>query len=56
MVSSILLLSAKTQNIKMRFSKLIIKSNAQKQMSKFGFGYKFYDLRYVKLGMLFHVC
>ena len=35
---------------------LIIDSNAQKQMVKFGFGRKFHYLKYVELGILFHIC
>ena len=56
MVPCIYLLSAQIQNIKMRSSKLVIKSDAQKQMAKFGFGYKFHSLKYVELGISFPIC
>ena len=56
MVPSMFLLSTQIQNIKMRSSKLVIKSNAQKQMVIFGFGCKFHSLKYVELGILFPIC
>ena len=34
----------------MRSSKLIIRSDAQRQMAKYGFGYKFMTSRYFKVG------
>ena len=37
----------------MRFSKLIIKSIAQKGMAKFGYGHKFHDLKYFEV--YFHI-
>ena len=33
----------------MRFSKAIIRSDSLKVMAKFGFGCRFYDLKYLKL-------
>ena len=41
-------------NIKLRSSKLIIKSDAQKQMVEFGFGRRFHDLKYFEVGIFFH--
>ena len=35
--------------MKLRSSKLIIKSDAQKQMVEFGFEHRFHDLKYLKL-------
>ena len=40
-------------NIKLRSSKLIIKSDAQKQMTKFDFGRRFHDLKYFEVGIFF---
>ena len=37
----------------MRASKLIIKSNAQKEMAKSGFGCRFHDLNYFELKWFF---
>ena len=37
----------------MRFSKLIIKTTAQKVMAKVGYGRKFYRLNYFKIGFFF---
>ena len=37
----------------MRFSKLIIKTIAQKGMAKFGYGHKFHDLKYFEV--YFHI-
>jgi hypothetical protein len=39
----------------MRSSKLIIRSNAQKQMARLGFGHKFHDRKYFKLEFFFHI-
>ena len=49
MMTPIVLLSTQMWNIEMRSSKLIIKSNAQKQMARFGFGRKYHDLNYFEL-------
>ena len=38
--------------IKMRASKIIIKIGAQKQMTSFGFGCKFHDIKYFELDFL----
>ena len=40
-------------NIKLRSSKLIIKSDAQKRMVELGFGCRFHDLKYFKVGIFF---
>ena len=40
--------------MKLRSSKLIIKSDAQKQMIEFGFKCRFHDLKYFKVG-IFHI-
>ena len=37
----------------MRFSKLIIKSNVQKQTTKYGCGHKFQGLKYFELDFLY---
>jgi hypothetical protein len=39
--------------MKLRSSILIIKSDTQKQMIKFGFGRGFHDLNYFEVGVLF---
>jgi hypothetical protein len=39
----------------MRFSKLIIKSIAQKVMAKYGFERRFHDLKYFEVGHIFHI-
>ena len=39
--------------MKMRSSKNVIKSGAQMQIAKFGFGRKFHDLKYCKVGFFF---
>ena len=44
MIPFIVLLSAQIKNIKMRSSKIVMKSNAQKQMAQIGFECKFHDL------------
>ena len=46
---SIVVLGTQILNIKMRSSKLIIKSIAQKVMAKYGFGGKFHHLNILKL-------
>ena len=45
MAVSVVVLGAQIKNIKMKSSKLIIKSIAQKVMTKFGFGYRFHNLK-----------
>ena len=45
MAPSIVVLGTQTSNIKMRSSKLIVKSIAQKVMARFGFGRTFHDLK-----------
>ena len=37
----------------MRSSKLIIKSDVEKAMAKYGFGRKFHDLKYFEVGFFF---
>ena len=37
----------------MRSSKLIIKSDAQKQMVEYGFGRRFHDLKYIEVGIIY---
>ena len=49
----IFVLSAQMQNSKMRSSKLIIESNAQKQMIRSSFGRKCHDLSYFELDFSF---
>ena len=39
----------------LRFSILIIKSDAQKQMIEFGFRHRFHDLNYFEVGNFFHI-
>ena len=39
--------------MKLRSSKIIIKSDAQKQMIEFGFGRRFHDLNYFEVGIVF---
>lgn len=36
--------------MKMRFSRLVVQNNAQKQMTKVGFKHKSHDFIYVELG------
>jgi hypothetical protein len=38
----------------MRSSKLIMKSNAQKQMAKFSLGCKFHDINYFEIDFIFY--
>ena len=49
MVASIVVLSTQICNTKMRSSKLINRSDAQKQIIRFGFGREFHDLNYFEL-------
>ena len=51
MVPSIVVLSTQMRNIKMRSSKHIIKSIAQKVMANFGLGHRFHDLQYFEVGI-----
>ena len=53
MASFLVVLSIQIKNIKMRSSKLILKSIAQKVMSKFGFARRFHDLKYFEVGFFF---
>ena len=53
MAPSIVMFNTQIQNFKMRFSKLIIKTIAQKGMAKFGYGHKFHDLKYFEV--YFHI-
>ena len=55
MATFIVVLSTQIHNIKMRFSKLIIKSDAHKILTKFGFGHRFHDLKYFEVGFVFHI-
>ena len=52
MVTFVFVLSTQMWSTKMRSSKFITKSNAQKQMARFGFGCKFHDLNYFELDYL----
>ena len=53
MASFIVVLSIQIKTIKMRSSKLILKSIAQKVMSKSGFASRFHDLKYFEVGIFF---
>ena len=53
MVSFIVVLAIQIWNIKMRSSKVIIKSIAQKVMVNFGFEHRFHDLKYFEVGFFF---
>lgn len=55
MMPSIVLLSIQMYNIKMRPSKIIVESNAQKQMAKSGFERDFHDLKYFEFVYCFHI-
>jgi hypothetical protein len=39
----------------LRFSILIIKSDAQEQMIEYGLGHRFHDLNYFEVGIFFHI-
>ena len=56
MVAFVVVLSTQMYNTgtKMRFSKRIIKSNAQKQMARFGIGCKIHDLNSFEFNF-FHI-
>ena len=54
-LASFVVLSIQIQNINLRFMRLIIKRNAQKQMSRSSFVCKFHDLNYLELGLFFHI-
>ena len=51
MVPSIVVLGTQIQNIKMRFTKLIIKSIAQRVMANSSFVRRFHDLKYLEVGI-----
>ena len=51
MMTSIVKLGTQIQNISMRSSKPIIKSDASKQLTKYSFECKFHDLMYFELGI-----
>ena len=53
MMTFIVVLNTQMQKIKLRSSILIIESDVQKQMVESGFGRKFHDLDYFKVGFLF---
>ena len=53
MVTFTVVLSTHMQNANMRSPQLIIKSNAQKQMARFGCGCEFHDLHYFELDFFF---
>ena len=55
MMTSIVKLNTQIQNINMRSSIPIIKSDALKQLTKYSFERKFHDLQYFKLEILFHI-
>ena len=50
-MTSFVVCNTQLQNIKLRFSKLIIKSDAQKHMVEYGFERKFHDLKYFDFGL-----
>ena len=52
MVPSILVLGTQILDIKMRSSKLIVKSTTQKVVIKYGFGHGYCDLKILKLDFL----
>jgi hypothetical protein len=54
MVTYIVVLSTQIHSTKMRSSRLIIKSNAQKQIVRFNFERKIHDLDYFELDF-FHI-
>jgi hypothetical protein len=54
-MTSIVKLGTQMQNINMRSSKPIIKSESQKQLTKYNFERKFHDLKYFEIEMFFHV-
>ena len=55
MMTSIVKLGTQIHNINMRSSKLIIKNDAEKQLTKYSFERKFHDLKYFELGIFFHI-
>ena len=52
-VPSSVVLGAQIWNIKLRSSKLIIKSTTQKVIPKLGSGHRFHDLKYFEIGYFF---
>ena len=52
-VTSIVVLNTQMYTIKLRSSKLIMKSDAQKHMVGFGFEHKIHDLKHFGIGFLF---
>ena len=55
MMTFVVVLNTQMWKIKLRSSIFIIKSDAQKQMLEFGFGYKFHDLNYFEIQIFFHI-
>ena len=52
-MTSIVKLGTQIQNINMRSSKLIIKSDVLKKLTKYSFEHKFHDLNILNLGFFF---
>ena len=55
MMTPLVVLNTHFYNIKLRSTKLVGKSDAQKQMVEFGFGCKFHDLKYFEVGNYFFI-
>ena len=55
MMTSIVVLHTQMRNIKLRPSKLIINSDAQKHMVGLDFERKFHDLKYFEVGIFFFI-
>ena len=53
MMTFVVVLHTQTQNIKLRFSKFIIKIDAQKQVNEFGYGHKFTNSNILNLEFFF---
>jgi hypothetical protein len=55
MMTFVIVLDTQMLKIKLESSIFIIKNDAQKQMVEFGFGCRFHDLNYFKVGILCHI-
>lgn len=55
MMTFVVVLHTQTQNIKLRFSKCIIKIDAQKQVNEFGYGHKFTNSNILNLEFFFFI-
>ena len=55
MMICIVLLNTQMKNIKLRASRLVIKSDAQKHMIEYGFERKFHNLKYFEVRIYFHI-